>query len=101
MPRNRGLGPPPTAVPTAAPTATPGPTPARDSAYGDSPYGSSETQGDSGYTAATAPPQDSAYEVPQGDSGYETPAPPAQDSGYESTEPAGDSGYGDSAYDSE
>lgn len=95
------VGPPSTAVPTAAPTATPAPTPAGDSAYGDSAYGSSESQGDSGYEDATTPPQDSAYEEPQGDSGYETPAPPAQDSGYESTEPAGDSGYGDSAYDSE
>ena len=96
------VGPPSTAVPTAAPTATtPAPTPAGDSAYGDSAYGSSESQGDSGYEDAATPPQDSAYEEPQGDSGYETPAPPAQDSGYESTEPAGDSGYGDSAYDSE
>ncbi len=95
------VGPPSTAVPTAAPTATPAPTPAGDSAYGDSAYGSSESQGDSGYEDATTPPQDSAYEEPQGDSGYETPAPLAQDSGYESTEPAGDSGYGDSAYDSE
>lgn len=95
------VGPPSTAVPTEAPTATPAPTPAGDSAYGDSAYGSSESQGDSGYEDATAPPQDSAYGEPQGDSGYETPAPPAQDSGYESTEPAGDSGYGDSAYDSE
>lgn len=95
------VGPPSTAVPTAAPTATPVPTPAGDSAYGDSAYGSSESQGGSGYEDATTPPQDSAYEKPQGDSGYETPAPPAQDSGYESTEPAGDSGYGDSAYDSE
>lgn len=95
------VGPPSTAVPTAAPTATPAPTPAGDSAYGDSAYGSSESQGDSGYEDAATPPQDSACEEPQGDSGYETPAPPAQDSGYESTEPAGDSGYGDSAYDSE
>ncbi|HIX32540.1 MAG TPA: hypothetical protein IAA46_00800 [Candidatus Gemmiger avium] len=95
------VGPPSTAVPTAAPTATPAPTPAGDSAYGDSAYGSSESQGDSGYEDAATPPQDSAYEEPRGDSGYETPAPPAQDSGYESTEPAGDSGYGDSAYDSE
>lgn len=95
------VGPPSTAVPTAAPTATPAPTPAGDSAYGDSAYGSSESQGDSGYEDAATPPQDSAYEEPQGDSGYETPAPFAQDSGYESTEPAGDSGYGDSAYDSE
>lgn len=95
------VGPPSTAVPTAAPTATPAPTPAGDSAYGDSAYSSSESQGDSGYEDAATPPQDSACEEPQGDSGYETPAPPAQDSGYESTEPAGDSGYGDSAYDSE
>lgn len=95
------VGPPSTAVPTATPTATPVPTPAGDSAYGDSAYGSSESQDGSGYEDATTPPQDSAYEEPQGDSGYETPAPPAQDSGYESTEPAEDSGYGDSAYDSE
>lgn len=95
------VGPPSTAVPTAAPTATPASTPAGDSAYGDSAYGSSESQGDSGYEDAATPPQDSAYEEPQGDSGYETPAPPAQDSGYESTEPAEDSGYGDPAYDSE
>ena len=99
------VGPPPTAVPTAAPTAAPTavptPVPAGDSGYGDSAYGSSESQGDSGYEDAATPPQDSAYEEPRGDSGYETPAPPAQDSGYESTEPAGDSGYGDSAYDSE
>ena len=83
----------------AAPTAVPTPVPAGDSGYGDSAYGSSETQGDSGYTAATAPPQDSGYG--EGDSGYETPAPPEQDSGYDSPEPAEDSGYGDSAYDSE
>lgn len=93
------VGPPSTAVPTAAPTATPAPTPAGDSAYGDSAYGSSESQGDSGYTAATAPPQDSGYG--EGDSGYETPAHPEQDSGYDSPEPVEDSGYGDSAYDSE
>ncbi|MBM6915825.1 hypothetical protein H6B33_10470 [Gemmiger formicilis] len=97
------VGPPPTAVPTAAPTAAPTavptPVPAGDSGYGDSAYGSSETQGDSGYTAATAPPQDSGYG--EGDSGYETPAHPEQDSGYDSPEPVEDSGYGDSAYDSE